>query len=112
MFFKLKFLKLTFGRLAGRFGSSLGSFGVIFGRLGGRFGSSWGVLGASWAVLGGLGASWGGLGAPREAPGWLLGRPWAIQNRSKNRSETCFENEPNRDGKKWPKHYACRCFRA
>ena len=75
-------------------------------------GWSWGGLGVLLGVLGGLGRSWGGLGAPWEAPGWLLGCPGAIQNRSKNRSETCFENRPNRDGKKWPKHYACRCFRA
>ena len=63
----------------------LGLLGVALGPLEPLLGSSWDLLGRSWTLLG---RSWGGLGPLLGRPGRLLGRPGAIQNRSKNRSET------------------------
>ena len=54
--------------------TSWGGLWGILGRLGAVLGGSWSPLGRSWV-------SWGGLGRLLEPPG-------ALQNRSKNRSET------------------------
>ena len=79
----------------------LGPFGAVLGPLELLFGPSSALLGRYWEAP----------GAPWEALGELLGRPGAVQNRSKNRSENRSEIESDPGAPKWPKHYACRCLR-
>ena len=86
-------------------GVLLGVWGSFWTRLGRVFGSLWVILGQSWSLLG---RSWAVLGPF----GPLLERLGGYKIDPKIDPKT--DPKPGRipSHKKWPKHYACRCFRA